>query len=448
MSTIHMLTELMPTSYECWGYRKNSRHRWTRYYMAYKNGVIYFFPNPNAELSKTMEIKSEHEITLVALPDHPLSIKIKMKNEIEHFISVDDADSVKSLIYHFNQLKTEKIPEVFIENSPQRARLRRKQTITSMVDTIPTTGRIRSMSFASEVNSRTFNGRINITEIHSLVSWLRNDINSLYSTFMEYIPILDDLAIGDMIDFKIRVNENGEEIELAIVTKSKVAHDTMIQFFKSMELDEEQIKMFDDVCREEMIEHYVLLSKKGGKRIGWRMDLPKGELVDHIKTLQFDTEMVIAYSIFESEAIGKVIQTGKTITPNGHPINEIQVEMSGNPSVKYKKLLNLTEHFGFDIMKEKIDFVEKLYIFNRVVVVLQTCNSKIVAMKILIEKLDLKSLEKYFHPLNWFNHDYYRSCSIGIKFLELIEVRNDDIDDGFIKGFQYVLHYDCGIERK
>jgi hypothetical protein len=189
-------------------------------------------------------------------------------------------------------------------------------------------------------------------------------------------------------------------------------------------------------------------SKKGGKRIGWRKDFPKGEITEIVNALQFDTEMVIAYSIFESEAIGKIIQFGKTLTEKGFPMNEIHVEIAGNPSVKYKKLLNLTEHFGFDILKEKIDFVQKLFIFNRVIVVLQSCDSKIIAMKIMVEKMDEKSLEKFFHPLNWFNHDYYRSCSTGIKFLELIEISENGIDDGFAKGFQYVLHYDCGIERK
>ena len=65
-----------------------------------------------------------------------------------------------------------------------------------------------------------------------------------------------------------------------------------------------------------------------------------------------------------------------------------------------------------------------------------------------LEKLDEKFLEQFFHPLNWFNHDYYRTCSTIIKALELVETRDNYLNDGFSKGFQFVLHYDCGIERK
>ena len=109
MSLYFQLSELMPTTYECWGFRRNHFGQWTRYYIAYKHKILYFFQSPNSICKKILELQNDCVFQLITMDNHPLTIKIHFKNNTDQLISIDETDAVKSLMYHFDDLKKNKL---------------------------------------------------------------------------------------------------------------------------------------------------------------------------------------------------------------------------------------------------------------------------------------------------------------------------------------------------
>ena len=449
MSLYFHLSELMPTTHECWCYRYNSKKRWTRYYMALKNKIVYFFPSPTSIVKKSTLIEKDCTFVHEKFSHYPLTIKITYPDGKIFRIAFERPDDVKSLLYYFNQIKTvipinKKRKENKVEDKERRG-----TAVNEMIHIIPSTRRIRSFTLADKNEFiPILNGRINVTELRSLISWIRNDKNSMYDEFLRNIPLLSELNEGDMIDFKIDSNEIGEEIELNIISKAILVHDTLKHMFDELKFDEKAIQIFDTIYQNEIVENYLLISKKGGKRFGWRKHNTQKSFEDDILKISFDHSIKTVIKYIEKNHIGNIISYGKTMNMKDKQINEITCEIAGNPNVKWNKLKKMTEEFDFQTMKNKIDFVKDLHLFQKVNVVFQSFDNQIIKMKVIVEKMDEKAVQSFIHPLNWLNQEYFRSCSIQIRSLQMVETHSSFTDDGFTNGFQNVLQYDCGIERK
>ena len=263
------LTELLPTTYECNVYRLNSRKKWTKYYLAYKNNTIYYFPTPNSNLSKSLTLTSECTFELITMKEHNLVIKISYSKNETYCIALEDADSVKTLMYHFNSIKGIQEEQKLEPLQGSITRRQRKQTISHIMQTVPSTRELKRSYSMSSVKTVTFNGRINLTELAKTIPWLKNDNYIYFDQFLSFIPTLNQIKEGEIINYKIRANQLSNEIEICISAQVQMLSKSMLDYFNSIEGNENGLQLYENTIKKmnqfDNIEFFIYITQKEGK---------------------------------------------------------------------------------------------------------------------------------------------------------------------------------------
>ena len=98
MNKLPTVSEIQNIQYECECFRKNSKKKWTPYYLVYSNATIYFFEKKTLPAKKSFSLTSQFVFELETSIEYAFVIKIESPKGLKYYLGFNETDDAKKML--------------------------------------------------------------------------------------------------------------------------------------------------------------------------------------------------------------------------------------------------------------------------------------------------------------------------------------------------------------